>query len=43
MAKGIQHYSKVLRREANDGPTTRHVVVEKLLVLFIWSFPKSDQ
>jgi hypothetical protein len=29
MAKGIKHYSKILRREANDGPTTRHIVVEE--------------
>jgi hypothetical protein len=29
MAKGIRHYSKIVRREAYDGPTTRHIVVEE--------------
>jgi hypothetical protein len=28
MAKRIRHYSKKLRRHANDRTTTRHIVVE---------------
>jgi hypothetical protein len=29
MAKGIKCYSRKVRRQANDGTTTRHIVVEK--------------
>jgi hypothetical protein len=29
MAKGIKHYSRKVRRDAIDGPTTRHIVVEE--------------
>jgi hypothetical protein len=29
MAKRIQHYRRKVNRQANDGTTTRHIVVEE--------------